>query len=235
MLPQYGAVRSQKGAGEILLPGVTADKGAIIAVGDEADVLAVPFIGVDKPAAQGDAPDLLLGESPQREHNVGELLLGEGGENIALVLLRMKRLFEQIPAGGGVIFHPGIVAGGDGFTSQFPGLVQQSAELDGPVADHAGVWGEAGLIGGYEGVYHPGAEAGRQIQNAVGKTQMSGHGTGVFAVFPDALSLRKKIHGDSDQVISLLQKKTGRRGTVHTAAHGDGKLCCHRYLLWSFC
>ena len=106
----------------------------------------------------GDGPDLLLGQPPQGEEGPGQLVLGEGRQHIALVLLGPEGLAQQPAARPGIVLRPGVVAGGQLGAAQLPRPVQQRAELHRPVTPYAGVGGAPPLIVGDKGLDHPGPE-----------------------------------------------------------------------------
>ena len=103
MLPQDVALLVQKRPVGIGLSRVAADKGGIVPVGDEADVLALVLFRVDESLLGGDGPDLVLGQVPQGEQTVDKLVLGQVIQHIALVLLRVEGLVQQPPAAASVI------------------------------------------------------------------------------------------------------------------------------------
>jgi hypothetical protein len=84
-------------------PGLTVDqlsgpgaqpagqKSAGIARGNETDVVAVRFAGNGQAASRRLGPDLALGGVPDRKQRVRQLLGGEPGEHIRLVLTRVHR------------------------------------------------------------------------------------------------------------------------------------------------
>ena len=75
-----------EGAGGVVLSRIPADESGVVPVGDEADVLTFLFLGIDKALLRGDLTDLILGQPPQGEQAVGQLILIQGPEYIALVL-----------------------------------------------------------------------------------------------------------------------------------------------------
>ena len=64
--------------------GVTLQEGGAVPVGDETDVLAVPLAGYRQAALGGEVPNFFLGVVPAGEEKKGQLLLGNGAEEIAL-------------------------------------------------------------------------------------------------------------------------------------------------------
>ena len=67
-------------------PQLLAQPAGGVAVGDEADVVAVGLVGDLQAAALGLVPDLGLRGVAEREQRVRELLLGEHAEHVGLVL-----------------------------------------------------------------------------------------------------------------------------------------------------
>ena len=75
--------------------GVFPDETGVSAVGNKADILTVGLVGIGKAGAAGNFPDLFLGVTAQRQAQVGQLVLGQGIEHIALILLLGNALFQQ--------------------------------------------------------------------------------------------------------------------------------------------
>ena len=92
MLPHHAAGFVQKIPGGVVLAGVALQKGCVVAVRDEADVLRVVLPGVDEAVFLRDGAHLLLGQAAQGELNPGKLLLIQTGEEIALILGLVRRL-----------------------------------------------------------------------------------------------------------------------------------------------
>ena len=105
---QHPAGFIHKVAGDVLLPRVPPDEGRIVPVGDEADVLTVRLPGVEKALPVCQRPHFRLMQNAQRELGVGQLLLGQHIEDIALILAEIHRFFQEIPAV--LPLDPGIVA-----------------------------------------------------------------------------------------------------------------------------
>ena len=86
MAAHHIAVCVQIIPGRIGLAGVAFHEGNVIAVGDKADILAVPLAGVDEAVLFRNAADFLFGQFPEGEADVGQLILGKGGQKISLIL-----------------------------------------------------------------------------------------------------------------------------------------------------
>ena len=120
----------------------------IIPVGDEADVLAVLLFGGDEAVFFGDGADLVLAfEFTQGETGVGQLLLGQEIQDVALILRLVFRLFQEPAVSFLAPLDPGVVAGDDGVAAQNFGPVVELGEFHVLVAVDAGVRGRAALIG----------------------------------------------------------------------------------------
>ena len=227
VLSQDTAVHVDKVPGLGGMPGVLPDKTGIGPVGDEADVLAVWLAAVGKARFPGQGPDGLLVHLPQGEAEVGQLVLGEGVEDIALVLLLGKALFQQPAAPGFVILHPGIVAGDDILGPFFQRLVQQKAELEPGVAADTGVGGVPRQIALGKGIDHFLQKKRPGIPDPVPGPQGCTDGLGIGRVlFAAAAAVIVEPQGDAGDPIPGPDGQQGRGGAVHPAAHG-GVYVCH--------
>ena len=75
MFPHHAAGFVQKIPGGVVLTCVAFQKGRVVAVRDEADVLRVVLPGVDEAVFLRDGAHLLFGQAAQGELNPGKLLL----------------------------------------------------------------------------------------------------------------------------------------------------------------
>ena len=66
--------------------------------------------GVDEMLLFRDLTHFGLVHGPQRQAHMGQLLLGQVIEHIALILTLVQPLFQQPAAGGLVLLHPGVMA-----------------------------------------------------------------------------------------------------------------------------
>ena len=125
----------------------------------------------------------------------------------------MEGLFQKPAARAAVLLNLGVVAGGQQGTAHLLGRLEQSAEFDGPVAQHAGIGGLALLIGLDEGVHHLPAEGFRQVQGVVGDGETLSHRLGVSHV-PGGVALgalgggqgvgREQGHGKAHRIVARL-------------------------------
>ena len=144
-------------------------------------------------------------------------------EHVALVLPPVGSPQQQMPAGRLVLPDPGIMSGGQGVSAVVQGPVQQGAELDAPVAVHAGIGGASRCIFTDETVHDLPLKQLPQIQNRVGDAQSISHAAGVGDVL--LLGIRRtgaaQAQSDAEYLISLLAQQQRCSGAVHAAAHGD--------------
>ena len=209
--------------------GVAGEKSGVVPIGNKADILAVVLAGVDEALLLGNLPDFFFGQVPQRELNVGHLILIQTGQKIGLILGSIFGLAQQIPAGFFVLANPGIVPGYHIVTAQNPGPIQQSLELQVPVAVNTGVGGQTGLVAADKFLYDFLFKSFLEIKDVVGNSQPVGHAAGILYIVQGTAGsgfARKQVviiqpHGGADTVKAALQhQKCGHR-TVHTAAHAD--------------
>ena len=89
---------------------VAVDHGRVVAVGHEADLLAVRLVRDTQAPRERDPPDVVFRHLTDREQRARELRLGQGEEEIRLVLA-MVDAAQQVIDAPGVARHAGIVAG----------------------------------------------------------------------------------------------------------------------------
>ena len=173
-------------------------------------------------------PDLLLGQAAQREAHPLQLGLGQGPEDIALVLLRVDGPLEQDPAAAGVPLSPGVVPRGQAAAAQLSGSLQQRAEFDGPVAGHTGVRGASLLIRLDKGLHDLLLEGAGQVQGVMWDAQLAGDGLGILKVLQDVALFPlaggqvfwdKQAHGNPHRLLPLLPEQPGGHRAVNSAAH----------------
>ena len=211
--------------------GVPTDESGVVPVGDKADILTIRFPGVEKAQPVRQLPGLRFMERSQREPGVGQLLLGQHIEYIALVLACVKRLFQQIPT----VFplDPGIMAGGDGIAAQKDRPVIEMPEFQVAVAVDAGIGRLPLSVGIRKAVHHLTAELIGEVKNVVGNPQPKRHAAGVLHIIQRAacaaagasdVLVAVQGHGGADAVpAAVLQKVSGDAG-INAAAH------CNQYL-----
>ena len=134
-----------------------------IPVGDETDVVAVGLRRHAEAARRGLGSHLRLRRGgAERKQGVRELLGGEHGQHVRLILRPCRRPVEFAVAVG--IRHDRCVMSGDHrVETEVESLFEQSRELDALIASHAGVGGAPGLILSHEIVDHVELESLRKV------------------------------------------------------------------------
>ena len=193
-------------AGRVDLAGIALQKCQIVTVGDEAYVLAVTLFGVQKALLLRNRPGFCLGQLAQRETGMPQLMLGKGVEEIGLILGLIHRFAQQIPICG--LPDPGIVTGDDAIAAQRQGALQKFAEFQVPVALHAGVGGQPGLIAACKMIHYPAAEFPGEIQHVEGNPQPRRHSAGIRhggGVAAAGILPGVQLHGGAFAGVALLQ------------------------------
>ena len=114
---------------------------------------------------------------------MGQLVLGEDIQHVALVFFTVQRLFQQPAAGVGVLLDAGIVAGNDIIQAMLPGEGQHFIKLHVAVAIDAGVGCSARFIRSYELFYDLLAEFIGVVDDLKGNIQLESHVGGVLHIF----------------------------------------------------
>ena len=160
---------------------------------------------------------------------VGQLLLGQHIEHIALILAAVQRLFQQVPP----VFSPfnaDIVAGGDGVAAQEGRPVIEPPEFQIAVAVDTGIGRPPLPVGIRKAVHHLTAKLIGEVKNVVGNPQTKRHAAGILHILQRAAGaamgnadvlVAVKGHGSADAVpAAVLQKVSGDAG-INAAAHCD--------------
>ena len=92
MAAELAAVRVDDRAGAVLCRCLALDEARVVAVGHEADLLALGLVGDGQPALPGDGADARLVEPADGEEGGLELRLGEAEEEVGLVLGAVRAL-----------------------------------------------------------------------------------------------------------------------------------------------
>ena len=180
MPPQHAALLVHKITGDKLHPAVAHQKFRVAAPGNEADVLAVRPSGAGKSGAGRHRADFRLAVISRRQQQPAELPLGEGIEEIALILFPVLPPQELPAAGGRLPVHPGVVPGGDAGNVQLIRPAQQRVKLDGPVALHAGIGRASGAVALHKLVHDAAPELLSEVKDIVIDSQAAGRAPGVL-------------------------------------------------------
>ena len=94
VMPDNLPLKIQKIPLRVGFSGVPLQKRAVVTIGNKADVLAVPFPGVDEAILLGNLPDLGFCKGAQGKLNVRHLLLIQAGKKIGLILCPVRCLIH---------------------------------------------------------------------------------------------------------------------------------------------
>ncbi len=199
----------------------------VIAVRDEADVLAVGLVGDDQAELAGELAHRRLGQVAEREAQVIELVAGGREQEVALVAGRIGGAVELRPVRPGQAAD--VMAGGEAVGAEVAGEGEQVGELDRLVARHAGDRGSAAGIFVGEALDDRIAEAGLVVEDVMGDPEPLGDGLGVVDVAAGAAGLRAadrlamvvELEGDPDHLGAGAGGERGDHRAVDPARHGD--------------
>ncbi len=209
-----------------LLAEPVGEELAGVAVRDEADVVAVRLLGHGQAALGRLRPDLGLGGVTEREQRVPQLLAGQRGQHVGLVLASVgaaPQLRASVHNG-----QPGVVAGADRVEAQGERLVQQRLELDPLVAAQARVGGAAGRVLGDEVLDHVLGEPLGEVPHVERDAEQVRGPAGVVGVLDGAaapgagaqrarLGRQGQVH--ADHVVAGIDRTGGGHRRVHSTAH----------------
>ena len=224
------AILVQKITCRVMLAGEVLHEAGVIAVRHKADILAVVLAGIDEMLLFRDFTHFGLVQPPQRQAHMGQLLLGQVIEHIALILALVQPLFQQPAAGGLVLLHPGVMARDHILHAMALSPAEQVVELHIPVAVDAGVGRAAHLVYPDEFFDDLLPEVGGEIQHLIGDIHRKGHLGGILDILFGAAGVETRLpqrlvagepHGDAGAVVSCLLHQPCCHRAVHTAAHGD--------------
>ena len=163
---------------------------------------------------------------------MGQLLLSQHIEYIALILAAVQRLFQQVPP----VFSPfnaDIVAGGDGVAAHEGRPVIEMPEFQVAVAVDTGIGRPPLSVGIRKAVHHLTAKLIGEVKNVVGNPQPKRHAAGILHILQRAAGaaagnadvlVAVKGHGSTDAVPAAeLQKVSGDAG-INAAAHCNQNL-----------
>ena len=211
-----------------------AKESHIISIRHKADILAVLLFSGNQSCLFRQSADLGFGVVPQRKHGVGQLMLGEMVEHIALVLALIRRFIKIVPASGLIVALADVMTGSQVRDIPFFSFFQQRAEFQIPIALNARIRGFSLKVISGKRFHHPMTKFVPKIQHHMGQPQLFRHRFGVLR-FPKGtapLSVFGGVEHDgrgSDQKLFFEQQQRSRG--VHSPAHGHHQF---RHSLASF-
>ena len=199
----------------------------VVAVGHEADVLAVVLVGNGKAELARRGADFRLGHGAERKTHEIELVARRGEEEIALVAVEVRGTIERAMIAALAARH--IVAGGERLGAELAGGVEKIVKLDRLVAGDTGHRRLAGDVARRETVDHRIAKALLVVENVVRDAEGGGDAAGIVNVLPGAagalavgrLAMVVELQGDADHIVAgALEQPRNHRG-IDPARHGD--------------
>ncbi len=186
MPSQYMSVPVHKIPGDKLNFAVSLQKTGIVAIRNEADILAVRFSGVSEARRSCQCADSRFVVFSHRQQQAAQPRLGEGVEKIALILPQIPPP-QQLPAAGAFLpAHPGVMPRGDVWDIQLVRTAGKGLELDCPVALDAGIGRAASTVALHKIVHHAPAESMTEIEDIVVHTQPAAGPAGILHRFQGA-------------------------------------------------
>ena len=199
-------------------PAPALDERGEVVVGNEADALAIPLRRVLEAVLARDAAHVALFREPaQGEQHMGELLLREPIEEVALVLGSVDGLHK----GEGAAFqlcNARIMPRCQILAPEFAGMGEQGTKLDALVADGAGVGRGAQLVGAAKRLDHVAFERVAAVEYRERYAEPTRHGTRVLDIGEVAACARGvaprglgvvETHRDADAVIAGRRQQVG--------------------------
>ena len=119
------------------------DEAGVVAVGHEANLLALGLVGVGETKLARASAHLGLGHRAERKKRAAQLKLAEREQKVRLILGGVGSA-QQMEAAARVALDTGIVAGRDVIRAERRGALAQAIELDLAIAHHARVRRAAG-------------------------------------------------------------------------------------------
>jgi len=187
LVPAQHMTRSvHKITGDHIYAAVLLQKPRVISIRHKADVLTVGLVGVDEARLTGAPADGGLVIFAHGQQQVGQLVLAQLVENVALILAPVPAPEKAVFAGGFIKLHPGVVPGGQVIIPQQQGSLQQGAEFQTAVAINAGVGGAPGAVFGHEAIHYIPSKPLCLIENIEFHAQAVGHAPGVGGIIGGA-------------------------------------------------
>ena len=203
---------------------------AVIAAGHEADLLGLGLVGGGEAERAGDGPNLGLGQLPEREAGVLELLGTQAIQEVGLVLLLVAGPQE---ARSTVIADDAarVVAGCHCLAVvQVAGPPEQCPELHVGVAVDARARRPAVEIRIEERRQDPGVELALEVHDVERDAELGSYPAGIIGGVEGATALLElgvgvrdvvQPHPHADDLVALLVDERRRDGRIHSARHRD--------------
>ncbi len=222
VLAEHAAVVANIGSGIAQLGTFAAEEGGDIAVGDEADLLAVRLVRVGQAKRSGALADGCLRQVAERKEEVREGVGRGGPQEVGLVARGVGSHREGGAVSG--VDAAGVVAGRERVTAKLTGLVAQDAEFDLSVAADTRIRGAACGVGTDEIVDDRASKWIAKVERKEGNSELVGHGARIGGFVQSTARRRPwwgvvELHEQADDLVPLGREEgSGHRG-VHPATH----------------
>ena len=222
------AVKVEERAGLRRFSGALDNDLRIITVRHEADVLTVVLAGVDETGFGCDLARVGLMQAAERKFDPRKLLLRQVIQDIALVLRRVDRFFEDIFLP--VALDARIVAGRDILAPHDVRTLKKLVELQIAVAVDAGVRRDPVFVGVHKAVDDAGAELILEVEDIKREAQPVCDAAGILGIVERAAGMALgdarvlvvvELHHAANAVIARVRQQLRRDGGIHAAGHGD--------------
>src|SRR5208282_2313022 len=232
------AVDDRSGA-ELRGIALPLDKTGVVAVGNEADFLALRLVRGDKAQSARAGANFGLGHRTNRKQGSREFVLTQREQKIRLILGLVGGA-QQMKSAVGALLYSGVMSGRDIVGCKRASAAPQAIEFDLAIAHHARIRRAAAQIFGDEVIDHARGEVGAQINHVKRKIHLLRHPARIFEIVMRAAGaaalrdwprrLGHKPHGHAHHVIALLAHDRRGDGTVHPARHRNQHSRPHRAL-----
>ena len=204
---------------------VTLQKAQVIAVGHEADILAIVLLGVDEALCLGDFAHMALLYAAQRQKRMRQLVLRHGIQHVALVFFRIESA-AKCPAAVPLL-DSRVVPRSNMIAPEFFGALQQPAEFHAPIALDARVGRMARFVFLDERPHNLVFEFSGIIEHIMRNSQAKRHITRIFNIIEAATCMPRRInvfvvielHGGADAFVALALQQIRRHARIDAAAH----------------
>src|ERR1019366_9234234 len=172
--------------GDALFLEVGIHEGRVVAVGDEADLLAIALGGHGETHGARDVAHFGLMQFAERKQSARQLRLGQAEEEVGLIFGLIHGAQQLIAPAGGVEADARVMGGGHVVRAHGIGHLQEAFELDVVIAEGAGDGGASGEILLDEGLHHVLFELPLEVDDVVGDANLLGDAAGVVDIVEGA-------------------------------------------------
>ena len=215
----------------ILSGTLSCREASVVSIGDEAELLALVFLGGAELILPCQFAYLCFGIFAEGHHRAAELLLCKRGEEIGLVLLRIQCFAQQRASCLRVPFDSRVMSCRDKVALQRIGKREEFAEFQFAVAYHARAWCPAGEVFFHEVVNNLFAEDILVVDTVERDAELRGDAARVLNAFKrtavgtfgfnlDCIR-RAEAHSDADDIVPRVYHHSGSDGAIHATAHRD--------------